>query len=54
MFCKGYFSDQFFIFLKLLFFGLLLLLCDLVQDVKAIFPLPELPTATGNLFLKYE
>ena len=43
--------DNFLVFLRLLFFALLLLYdCDLVLDVLTIFHLFYLLTASGNLF----
>ena len=41
---------NFFIFLRLLFIALLLIICDLVLDVETIFHLSYLLTASGNLF----
>ena len=44
---------SFFVFLRLLFFALLLLyvaICDLVHDVGTIFHLSYVLTASGNLF----
>ena len=41
--------DNFFVFLKLLFFALLLLY-DIVHDVETIFHLSYVLTASGNLF----
>ena len=48
------FKGQFFISVKLFFFGFVVAMCDLVQVVEAIFHLCSLPTAAGNLYLKYE
>ena len=39
-----------FVFLKLLFFCFVDAIFDLVHDVEATFPLPQLLTASGNLF----
>ena len=43
--------DNFFVFLRLLFFALLLLYdCDLLHEVETIFHLSYVLTASGNLF----
>ena len=42
---------NFFVFLRLIFFALLTIaICDLVHDVKTIFHLSYVLTASGNLF----
>ena len=41
---------NFFVFFRLLFFALLLLLFDLVHAVEAMYDLPSMLTASGNLF----
>ena len=48
------FGGQFFDVLKLLFFGFVVVIFDLVHDVEAISHIPYVLTASGNLFLKYE
>ena len=43
--------DIFFVFLRLLFFALLIVaICDLVHDVETIFYLSYVLSASGNLF----
>ena len=43
--------DNFFVFLRLLFFCFVVAICDLVHDLKTILYLSYLLTASGNLFL---
>ena len=42
--------DNFFVFLRLLFFCSVVAICDLVHDVETIFYLSYALTASGNLF----
>ena len=42
--------DNFFVFLRLLFYCFVVAIYDLVHDVKTIFHLSYLLTASGNLF----
>ena len=42
--------DNFFVFLRLLFFCFVVAIFDLVHDVETIFHLSYLLTASGNLF----
>ena len=42
--------DNFFVFLRLLFFCFVVAICDLVHDVETIFQLSYVLTASGNLF----
>ena len=42
--------DNFFVFLRLLFFGCVVAICDLVHDVETIFHLSYVLRASGNLF----
>ena len=42
--------DNFFVFLRLLFFGCVVAICELVNDVETIFKFSYVPTASGNLF----
>ena len=42
--------DNFFVFLRLLFFRCVFAICDLVHDVETIFHLSDVLTAPGNLF----
>ena len=42
--------DNFFVFLRLLFFCFIVAICDLVHDVETIFHISCVLTASGNLF----
>ena len=44
--------DNFFVFLRLLFFCFVVAICDLVHDVETIFHISFVLTASGNLFCK--
>ena len=42
--------DNFFVFLRLLYFCFVVAICDLVHDVETIFHLSYVLTASVNLF----
>ena len=42
--------DNFFVFLRLLFFAFGVAICDLVHNVETIFNLSYVLAASGNLF----
>ena len=44
------FSGQWFRFFEIIIFCFLVILCDVVHDVKTIFHLSYVLTASGNLF----
>ena len=42
--------DNFFVFFRLLFFGCVVAICDLVHDNETIFHFSYVLTASGNIF----
>ena len=46
----GWFGDQFFRVFEVIIFCFVVAICDLVHDLEALFHIPLLLTASGNLF----
>ena len=48
--CRMISVVSFFVFLRLIIFCFVVAICDLVHAVKSMYGLPEVLTASGNLF----